>query len=104
MDASARDVEGQIKAVEVILTELDLEQIPRIVVFNKCDRLRADEAEALCRRYDALGISALHPSTLVPMIALLEQTLAEKCVRLPAAPVEVCDQAQQSVESGIGMS
>ena len=103
VDASARDVEGQIKAVEVILTELDLEQIPRIVVFNKCDRLRADEAEALCRRYDALGISALHPSTLVPMIALLEQTLAEKCVRLPAAPVEVCDQAQQSVESGFGM-
>src|SRR6058998_3446144 len=88
VDASARDVEGQIKAVEAILTELDLEQIPRIVVFNKCDRLRADEAEGLCRRYDALGISALHPSTLVPMIALLEQTLAEKCVHLPPPPLK----------------
>lgn len=104
VDASARDVDGQIRAVEAILAELELERIPRVVVFNKCDRLRADEAEALCRRYDALSISALQPSTLAPMVASLEQTLAEKCVRLPAASVEVSKQTPQSVGSGVGMS
>jgi GTP-binding protein HflX len=78
VDASARDPEGQIKTVETILTELGLDRIPRVLVFNKCDRLAAHEVEPLCRRYTAYGISALRPETLAPMIQGLERKLEER--------------------------
>jgi GTP-binding protein HflX len=85
VDASARDPEGQMKTVETILTELELDRIPRILVFNKCDRLAAHEVEPLCRRYAAYGISALRPETLAPMIQGLERRLEERVpVDLPA--------------------
>jgi GTP-binding protein HflX len=85
VDASARDPEGQIKTVETILTELGLDRIPRVLVFNKCDRLAAHEVEPLCRRYTAYGISALRPETLAPMIQGLERKLEERVpVDVPA--------------------
>jgi GTP-binding protein HflX len=46
-------------------------------VFNKCDQLPASQAEALCRRYGAIGISSLHPETLPPLIQHLEERLAQ---------------------------
>ncbi|MBI3603451.1 MAG: GTPase HflX [Nitrospirae bacterium] len=76
VDASARDLEAQMNAVETILDELQLDRIPRLLVFNKCDRLPVEEAEALCRRYGAMGVSALRPSTLPPLVERLAQTLA----------------------------
>ncbi len=77
VDASAKDPAAQMNAVEDILTELDLGQIPRLLVFNKCDRLPVDEADRLCRRYGALGLSALRPSTLAPLVDRLALALAE---------------------------
>ena len=77
-DASARDPEAQIRAVEAILAELNLDGIPRVLVLNKCDRLPPAQAGALCRRYGAVGISALHPATLTPMIELLDRALARR--------------------------
>jgi GTP-binding protein HflX len=77
VDASARQPDIQIEAVEAILTELDLMRLPRVMVFNKCDRLPPEEAVALCRRYGAVGISALEPATLPPMVERLDQALAE---------------------------
>jgi len=85
VDGSARDSDAQIAAVESILTELDLDGIPRVLVVNKCDRLPPAQAAALCRRYGAVGISALHPATLAPMIEMLERTVAERPARaMPA--------------------
>jgi len=77
VDASAKDPAAQMKAVEDILAELDLGRTPRLLVFNKCDRLRDDEAETLCRRYGGVGVSALSPATLVPLIDRLAQAVAE---------------------------
>jgi GTP-binding protein HflX len=68
VDASAPDIDLQMKAVLGILEELILDKIPQVLIFNKCDRLPAAQAEALCRRYDAIGICALDPSTLRPLI------------------------------------
>ncbi len=76
VDASARDQEGQVLAVEGILTELDLNRIPRVLVFNKCDRLPTEEAEALCRRYGAIGVSALFPQSLEPVVEGLDRVLS----------------------------
>ena len=76
VDASAADVEIQISAVVKILQELNLDTLPRTLVFNKCDRLPRHEAELLCRRYQAIGVSALQADTLQPLLDHLERELA----------------------------
>ncbi len=72
VDASAVDIDIQITAVIAILQELHLDAILRMLVFNKCDRLPPQHIEPLCRRYEAVGISALQPATLRPLLARLE--------------------------------
>ena len=73
VDAGATDVDIQITAVLAILRELTLDQIPRVLVFNKCDRLPPEQVEPLCRRYGAIGLSALQPATLRPLLDRLER-------------------------------
>jgi GTP-binding protein HflX len=76
IDASAADVDLQISAVVKILQDLNLDTLPRSLVLNKCDRIPKGEAELLCRRYHAIGVSALHPHTLHPLLDHLERELA----------------------------
>lgn len=75
VDASAADIDVQITAVVAILDELALTHIPRLVLFNKCDRVPPAQRDLLCRRYQAIGISALQPDTLRPLLAYLESHL-----------------------------
>jgi GTP-binding protein HflX len=77
VDASAKDPAVQIKAVEDILGELDLGRTRRLLVFNKCDRLRDEETETLCHRYGGLGVSALRPATLVSLVDRLDRAIEE---------------------------
>ena len=65
--------EEQVTAVERILLELELDRIPRLLVFNKIDLLPADEAAALCRRFGALPISARDRGTFQPLLDELER-------------------------------
>ena len=83
VDASAADVDVQISAVVKILQELNLASLPRTLVFNKCDRLPPHEAELLCRRYQAIGVSAFQPPTLEPLLNHLERELARA---VPSSP------------------
>jgi GTP-binding protein HflX len=76
VDASAADVDIQISAVEKILHDLNLDILPRTLVFNKCDRLSQHQADLLCRRYRAIGISAFQAETLKPLLDHLERELA----------------------------
>ena len=76
VDASAADVDVQISAVVAILRELNLDAIPRTLVLNKCDRIPPAEAEGLCRRYHAIGVSALQVDSLHPLLDHLELELA----------------------------
>ncbi|HKY73558.1 MAG TPA: GTPase HflX [Nitrospira sp.] len=85
VDASAADIDIQISAVEKILQDLTLDTLPRTLVFNKCDRLPRHEAELLCRRYRAIGVSALQPETLEPLLDHLERELARAVPPEPAA-------------------
>jgi GTP-binding protein HflX len=78
IDASSPRLEAQIDAVEHILGELGLSGIPRVRVLNKCDKLKADEIAGLCRRYQAVAISALSPATLAPLVEVLSDALAER--------------------------
>ncbi len=76
VDASSKHFERQIEAVDAILAELDLKEIPRVLVFNKWDRLPREEFQALCHRYGAIGVSALRPDTLRPLVEVLDRVLA----------------------------
>ncbi len=89
VDASAADIDVQITAVIAVLEELHLNGIPRLLVFNKCDQISSPHIELLCRRYGAIGISAIQPATLRPLLTRLEAhvralaTGEDKTVDLP---------------------
>lgn len=72
VDLSNPRFEEQIAAVERILADLDLARIPRLLVFNKIDQVPAEEASALCRRFQAIGVSALDRSSFTPLMQALQ--------------------------------
>jgi len=96
VDASAADVDIQISAVVRILQDLNLDTLPRTLVFNKCDRLPRHEAELLCRRYQAIGVSALQPDTLQPLLDHLGRELTLAVPPDHAAPDAVVALASRS--------
>jgi GTP-binding protein HflX len=65
--------EEQIRAVERILRDLELHEIPRLLVFNKIDLVPAETVTALCRRFDALPVSARDRTSFVPLLGELEE-------------------------------
>ena len=68
--------EEQIIAVENILEELNLKTKKSIRVFNKVDIFPdRDVLDNLCRRFDAIPISALSPETFPPLLARMEKEL-----------------------------
>jgi GTP-binding protein HflX len=83
VDAADPNRERHIAAVERIFGELELDKKPRVVVYNKVDKLPAEEALALGDD-GVIGVSALDAETLRPLTARLERMLwAED--KLPAA-------------------
>ena len=58
VDASDPDLERKLEAVDRLLVDLELSAIPRLLLLNKADRVAADEAGSLSRRYDGLAVSA----------------------------------------------
>ena len=75
IDVSASQWEERKAAVERILDDLGVTDRATIIVFNKVDLLDDEtDIEALCRRFDAVAISALRPPSLP---ALSERLLAE---------------------------
>jgi GTP-binding protein HflX len=73
VDLSNPRFEEQIASVENLLEELELGRIPRLMLFNKTDRLPPAEVEVLCHRFDALPISALNRASFAPLLATLER-------------------------------
>ncbi len=59
VDASHPGYEAQIEAVGRILLDLDYDQIPRLLVMNKVDRLNAEDLAARLAARTALPISAI---------------------------------------------
>jgi len=73
IDASDPSRNEHVETTEELLVELGLERVPRILVFNKCDRLAAPEA-MIQRR--GIGISAIDPSTLEGLKREIDRLLA----------------------------
>lgn len=77
VDAANPQYQNHIDSVEKILTDLALVDIPRLLVFNKCDLLDPQEQENLCQANNALGISANNKETLVKLLELIDERLGE---------------------------
>jgi GTPase len=68
IDASSPQLENQIASVSRILSELELDNIPRLLVFNKMDMADPEELLNRCRLYNGLAISAVDRATLAPLV------------------------------------
>ncbi|HYA92915.1 MAG TPA: GTPase HflX [Thermodesulfobacteriota bacterium] len=77
IDVSHPRFPQHIESVEKTLFELKLDPIARLRVFNKEDKLRPGEGEAICRKYDGVSISALHPESLEKFFLAVNRKLWE---------------------------
>ncbi|GBC77479.1 GTPase HflX [bacterium HR08] len=78
VDASSPYMEWHIETVEATLRELNLGQIPRLLVFNKSDLVAPEILRNLCRSYGALAISALHAETLGELLERIAEQLGRR--------------------------
>jgi GTPase len=77
VDAASPQLENQIASVNRILGELQLDAVPRLLVFNKMDLVEPEELENRRRVYTAIPISAVDRSTLGTLVNEISQRLAD---------------------------
>jgi len=68
VDLSNPRFEAQIMAVDKILDDLNLDTQQRLLVFNKVDQVAEADVPHLCRRYDAVPVSALDRKSFIPLL------------------------------------
>jgi len=73
VDISNPRFEEQIRAVDRILQDLDLHEVPRLLVFNKIDLIPAEEVAPFCRRFDAIAVSACQRQTFADLLREMEE-------------------------------
>ena len=79
VDASDRARDQHMATTEQVLAELDLAELPRLLVLNKVDRLAPLELEGLRRELpDAVLVSATQRSSTEPLLARIAAELAER--------------------------
>ncbi len=75
VDASSPQLENQLGSVYRILGELQMDDVPRMLVFNKMDLAEPEELENRCRVYNGIPISATDPSTLGRLVDEISERL-----------------------------
>ena len=75
IDVSNPRFEQQIASVENILSDLHLHNKKRLLVFNKIDKLQSEEVENLKKRFNAIVLSAVNPSTFKPLLHAIEESI-----------------------------
>ncbi|TDP62609.1 GTPase HflX [Bradymonas sediminis] len=75
VDISNENFEARMDAVNRILKDIDLGDKEQVLVFNKVDLLKPKVVKALCRRFDAVPISALDLETTHVLIEKLASRL-----------------------------
>ncbi len=84
VDAANPRWKQQIASVDRILSELHVENIPRLLVLNKCDRIDRVTLDAILRELsldagiEAITISALRRDSLSPLLERIEQSLGNQ--------------------------
>jgi len=82
IDASNARWQQQIASVDRILTELEFEKIPRLLVFNKVDLIDAGSLQAMkrlagCQDDGCTAISALRAQSLLPLLEQVGKMLSQ---------------------------
>lgn len=75
VDISSPFFKDHIEAVEKILFELDLNQLPRLLVFNKEDKMKPRDVEIIRQKYDGISISSLRPESLERLFSAIDRKL-----------------------------
>ncbi len=73
VDISNPRFEQQMESVDKILTDIGLDHIPRLVVFNKVDLVNRFWAKALARRFHGVYCSAINPDTFGDLLKEIEK-------------------------------
>ncbi len=83
VDAANPQCLAQIESVDKILTELELNKIPQVIVFNKSDLLQAFEIDALVRQTaidkqkECVAVSSIVNSSMKPLLEKIGELLAK---------------------------
>lgn len=92
IDAAHLDRDEQMKVVDAVLRDLDLDRTPQILVFNKVDRLTHDEENSLrerIRAFDAtpaIFVSAVEENGLEPLVGAIR---ARVRARFPSVEIQL---------------
>jgi GTP-binding protein HflX len=87
VDASDPARDDHIRTTEKLLAELELDAIPRVIVYNKADLLQPHEARILARSQPgAVLLSATHRETTRALLERIASELAERWVRSAKTP------------------
>jgi len=78
IDISNPRYEEQIKSVEKILADLNLQNTATIRVLNKMDRVSPQASARLSRKLKGIAISARSKVTLLPLIDEMEKIIQRK--------------------------
>jgi len=101
IDASDPAMDQHIATTEALLTELDLIAIPRIVVFNKIDRIGADEARRLLMGHpDAALVSATKRETTRDLLDKIAAKLKSRWDQAALVPSYAATEDGDVIESG----
>lgn len=73
VDVSNPRFDEQIASVDRILADLDLGTRQRLLVFNKADKVSDSDLRNLCRRYQAVPVSALDRSSFTPLLEEMQR-------------------------------
>jgi GTP-binding protein HflX len=84
IDASDPEHEEHLDATRDVLEELELGLRPRLSVYNKLDRLNADERAAFSSAPGTLQISATDPTTLGPVLEAISRVVPRQSPQRPA--------------------
>jgi GTP-binding protein HflX len=93
LDASDPAIAEQQRSVEKILFELELSDKPRLLVFNKIDRLDAEGFAALPFDREAVALSAIEPESVRPLLLAIDEALQLSPQRRYWAGWPGCDDA-----------
>jgi GTP-binding protein HflX len=87
VDAGDPAREQHIETTEALLTELELDRIPRILVFNKSDLIDKGEARRLTLgRRDAVALSAADRDSTRPLLKMIADRLEDRWKQAATVP------------------
>lgn len=85
VDISSPAMDDHIQAVERILSELEMDDIPRLMVLNKMDQVDPEIVANLERQHHGVAVSARDRSTLPRLIERLQEVIWDQLHATPPA-------------------